>query len=172
MKRTLSLFVCLLLGYSLLAQEKFPIPPLGSEEKHIRAVSQAWVMAAAGMNYAKTKGTSPYEYGKYLGNLFAPSWGQGDNFDTYVRGSIFNLESFRDNTDTPLQIKENPDGSVSIVTADRMFHKYFPEGSPFASYSEFLEFIKGLNEPIANYMGGTMTMENRDGLLVFTYRKK
>jgi hypothetical protein len=172
MKRTLSLFVCLLLGYSLLAQGKYPIPPLGSEEKHVRAVSQAWVIAAAGINYAKTKGTTPYEYGKYLGNLFAPSWGQGNDFDTFVRGSIFNFESFRDDTDSPLQIKENSDGSVTIVTADMMWHKYFPDGSPFVSYSEFLELIKGLNEPIADHMGGTVTMESRDGHLMFTYRKK
>jgi hypothetical protein len=172
MKKSLSLLICILFAGVLIAQEKYPIPALSSDQKHERAVSQAWVLLASGMNFAKMHGISPFEYGKYLGNLFAPSWGDGNDFDQFVRGSIFNYESFRHVTDAPLQVKENPDGSVTVLTSEQMWHKYFPDGNPFASYNEFLEMIRGLNEPIANHMGATVTMESKDNQLIFTYRKK
>ena len=172
MKKILSALMCFLLAGALFAQEKYPIPSLSSDQKHGRAVGQAWVIAAAGMNFAKTKGVSPYEYGKYLGTLFAPSWGEGNDFDQFVRGSIYNYESFRHVTDPPLQVKENTDNSVTVVTSEQMWHNYFPEGNPFASYNEFLELVKGLNESIANHMGATVTMENQGNQLIFTFRRK
>jgi len=172
MRKLLLLLICILFAYPILAQEKYPVPVLNSDQKHGLVVGQAWVFAAAGMNFAKTKGVSPYEYGKYLGTLFAPSWGGGNDFDRFVKGVIYNYESFRQASDAPLQVKENQDGSVTVLTSEQMWHKYFPVESPFASYNDFLEFVKGLNEPIANHMGAITTMEGKDNQLIFTFRRK
>jgi len=172
MKKLLFLFICILFAYPIMAQEKYPVPVLTSDQKHGGAVGQAWAFAAAGMNFAKTKGVSPYEYGKYIGKLFAPSWGAGDDFDRFVNGAIYNFESFRHVSDTPLKVRDNPDGSVTVFTSEQMWHKYFPDGNQFASFNDFLEFIKGLNEPIADYMGASVTIENRDGQTIMTFRRK
>mgnify|MGYP001560046469 CR=1 FL=1 len=114
---------------------------------------------------------TPYEYGKYIGNLFAPTWGQGNNFEGYVKGAIYNM-SFLCPSDAGLVVKENEDGSVSIRTDDSIWHKFFPEGQGFASYDEFLDYMRGINEPIADHMGATITIKRQDTQLVFTLKKK
>jgi len=172
MKKYLTFIICLILTGSLVAQEKYPIPVRTSDQKHNRTLGQFCVASAAGINFAKAHGVTPFEYGKYIGNLFAPSWGAGNDFDAYVKGSIFNLENFRHVSDAVLTVKENQDGSVSIISNDKMWHKYIPDGNPYASYNEFLEYMNGLNEPIANHMGATFTTEIKDTLLIFTLKKK
>jgi hypothetical protein len=172
MKKYLTFIFCLLLCGNLAAQEKYPIPVRTSDQKHGRALSQFYACMAAGINFAKSHGVTPYEYGKYLGNLFAPSWGAGNDFEGFVKGSIYNLESFRHISDAALVVKENEDGSVSVITNDKMWHRYFPEGKGYASYDEFKDCMKGMYEPLGNHMGATLTQETRDTLLVYTFRKK
>jgi hypothetical protein len=53
-----------------------------------------------------------------------------------------------------------------------MMHKYFPDGNCNASYDEFLEYMKGINEPIADHMGATITLKRQDTQLLFTLKKK
>jgi hypothetical protein len=171
MKKYLTLVIFLLLAGSLLAQEKYPVPVLTGDQKHGNMVFQYWVMNAAGISFAKAHGVTPYEYGKYIGNLFAPTWGQGNNFEGYVKGAIYNM-SFLCPSDAGLVVKENEDGSVSIRTDDSIWHKFFPEGQGFASYDEFIEYMRGINEPIADHMGATITIKRQDTQLVFTLKKK
>jgi hypothetical protein len=172
MKKYLTIIICLFLTGILLAQEKYPIPVRTSDQKHGRTLSQFCLVSAAGINFAKANGVTPYEYGKYMGNLFAPSWGAGNNFESYVKGTIYNLENFRHVSDALLTVKENQDGSVSIISNEKIWHKYLPDGNPYASYTEFLEYMKGVNEPIANRMGATIVTEIKDTLLIFTLKKK
>ena len=107
-----------------------------------------------------------------MGNLFAPTWGAGNNFEAFVKGSINNIENFRHITDANLVVEEKNDGSLSIIMNDKMWHKYFPEGKGYVSYNDFNECIKGLMEPISNHMGATFSKETRDSLLIYTFRKK
>ncbi len=172
MKKALSLIICVLFSASLVGQEKYPIPVMTSDQKHGRTMSQVWVIAAAGMNFAKTRGISPYEYGKILGSQFAPSWGPGNDFEGFVKGSIFNFESFRHVSDPAIYVAENSDGSVTVLTPDIMWHKYFPDGNPFAAYNEFLDFSKGLFEPIADHMGARIEMTVKDPSVIYTFRRK
>lgn len=172
MKKCLTFFICLLLTASLLAQEKYPVPVRTGDQKHGRTLFQLYSTLAAGISFAKAHGVTPYEYGKYMGNLFAPSWGAGNDYEAFVKGSIFNIENFRHISDAGLIVEENNDGSVSIVTNDKMWHKYFPDGNGYASYDEFSECMKGLWEPLSNHMGATLSQETRDSLLIYTFRKK
>jgi hypothetical protein len=172
MKKYLAFITCLILACSLFAQEKYPVPVRTGDQKHSRMIYQYWALSAAGLNFAKTHGVTPYDYGKYMGNLFAPSWGAGNNFEAYVKGMIGNWESMRLATDPGLVIKEDKDGSVSISSNDKILHRYFPEGKSYSTYDEFREYFKGVNEPIADYMGAKVLLELKDTLIVFTMRKK
>ena len=172
MKKSLTIIICLVLTASLIAQEKYPVPVRTADQKHGRALFQFYSCLAAGISFAKAHGVTPYEFGKYMGNLYAPSWGAGNDYEAFVKGSIYNFESFRHVTDAALVVEENKDGSVSIIMNDKMWHKYFPEGKGYASYGEFNECMKGLMEPISNHMGATLSKENRDSLLIYTFRKK
>jgi hypothetical protein len=172
MKKIIFSVICILLAGNLLAQEKYPIPVRTADQKHGRTLSQFYWVDAAGIAFAKSKGVTPYEYGKYVGNLAAPTWGPGNDFEGLVKGIIYNLENFRHISDAPLIVKENEDGSVSITANDKMIHKYFPEGKSVVSYKEIMESMDGSLEPIANHMGAIITMETKDTLLVYTIRKK
>jgi hypothetical protein len=172
MKKYLSLIILMVLSLNLFAQEKYPIPVRTSDQKHSRAVSQVWVFIAAGINLSKAQGITPYDYGKSLGKMFAPSWGAGNNFDSYVKGVVFNYESLRNVTDSPIRVIENSDGSVSILQNEKAWHKYLPDGNPYASFNEVFECMKGANEPIADHMGATFRMELKDTLIVTTLKRK
>jgi hypothetical protein len=38
-------------------------------------------------------------------------------------------------------------------------HKYFPDGNCNTSYDEFIEYMKGFNEPVDDHMGATFEGE-------------
>jgi hypothetical protein len=172
MKKIVLSVICILMAVTLIAQEKYPIPVRTADQKHGRTLSQFYWVNAAGIAFAKSQGVTPYEYGKFCGNLAAPTWGPGNDFEGFVRGIIYNLENFRHVTDTPLIIKENEDGSVSIVASDKQMHRFYPEGKSIISYEEVKESMTGSFEPIAAHMGAIITMETKDTLLVFTLKKK
>ena len=172
MKKYLTFIICFVLACNLLAQEKYPVPILTGDQKSDRMLGQFWYLGAAGCNFAKTHGVTPNEYGKYIGNLYAPTWGAGNNFEDYVKGMIYNFECLRLNSDAGLVVKENEDGSVSIRLNDNFLKKLFPEGNGFASYDECVEFMKGINDPIADHMGATIKIEFQDNLMITTLKKK
>ena len=172
MKKYLILIICLVLAGKLNAQEKYPIPVLTGDQKHGRMIGQFWYLCAAGCNFAKAHGVIPYEYGKYIGNLYAPTWGEGNNFEGYVKGMIYNFECLRLSSDSGLVVKENEDGSVSIRLDGNFLKRLFPDGNGFASYDECVEFLKGINDPIADHMGATIKIEFQENLMITTLKKK
>jgi hypothetical protein len=172
MKKYLAFFTCLILACSLLAQEKYPIPVRSGDQKHSRMVYQYWALTAGGINFAKSHGVTPYDYGKYVGNMFAPSWGAGNNFEAYVKGMIANWESMRLATDPGFVVKEEKDGSVIVSANEKILHRYFPEGKGYSTFNEFIEYFRGVGDPIADYMGAKVQLEIKDTLIIFTMRKK
>ena len=96
----------ILLAGIVFGQGKFTVPELSFEQKHDRTNSQIPVFLAAGINFAKTQDVTPYEYGKKIGKLFAPTWDKEAGFDGYVNGMIYISESSR-TTD---------DGSSTIIS--------------------------------------------------------
>jgi len=172
MKKYLTFIICLVLAGNLLAQEKYPLPVLTGDQKHGRMLGQFWYLGAAGCNFAKTHGVTAYEYGKYIGNLYAPTWGEGNNFEGYVKGVIYNFECMRLNSDSGMVVKVNEDESVSIRLDGNFLKKLFPEGNGFASYDECVEFMKGVFEPISDHMGATIKIEFQENLMITTLKKK
>jgi hypothetical protein len=69
------------------------------------------------------------------------------------RRNISHAELTRSKSDPAILVKENGDGSVTILSNEKIWHRYFGEDNNMASYTEFMDFIKGLYEPIADHMG-------------------
>ena len=172
MKKYLTFIVCLVMAVNLIAQEKYPVPVRTSDQKLARMAYQYWTLTAAGINFAKTHGVTPYDYGKFMGNLFAPTWGAGNNFEGFIKGMIGNFESMRLISDPAIVVKEDNDGSVRISTNDKIYHRYFPDGKGYATYDEFREYFRGLSEPLADHMGAKVLIEVQDTMMVFTIKKK
>jgi hypothetical protein len=172
MKKYFAIILCLLITVNLLSQEKYSVPVITSDQKSESWAYQYWTMISAGVKFAKTQGVTPYAYGKYMGSLFAPSWGAGNNFEAYVRGMVFNFEAMHLTSDPKIIVKEDNDGSVEILTNDKIFHRYFPVGKGYATYNEFIEFFKGVSEPIADHMGAKTLIEIKDTIIVISIKKK
>lgn len=173
MKKSLLSLICVLFAAGLFAQTRYTVPARTVEQKHQNLVFQLYLAGfGGGINFAKAHGTSPFEYGAYLGKMFAPGWGEPNNFDALVNGWLMNLEDSRIADDPPLVVKENQDGSVSIAASEQMFHRYFPDGNQVASLTDYTDFMKGIFGEIGGYLGAKVSIENKDGLMVFTYMKK
>lgn len=172
MKKLLSIAICLVFVISVFGQEKFAVPERTAEQKHKRTMYQSWSIYAAGINYAKSQDVPAYEYGKYIGNLFAQSWNKENGFDGYVKGMIYNLENFRIDSDGQIIVEEKDDGSVIIKWPAISFKKYFPEGNPYASFQEAMDCMRGINEPIADYLGCTIIFEIFEDSIIYTIKKK
>jgi hypothetical protein len=173
MKRIILSLISISVAACLFGQQKYVVPVRTVEEKHQNLVFQFWLAGfGGGINFAKAHGATPYEYGAYLGKKFAPGWGDQGNFDNLVNGWLRNLEDSRVASDPPIVVNENQDGSVSITASERMFRQYFPEGNEIASFTDCLDCMRGIFTEIGGYLGANVNIENRDGLMVFTYLKK
>jgi hypothetical protein len=173
MKKILLALACIVLAASINAQSRYAVPVRTVDEKHQNLVSQLWIAGfGGGVNFAKAHGATPYEYGAYLGKLFAPGWGAPNNFDALVNGWLLNLEDSRVAGDPALVVKENQDGSVSITASEQMFHKYFSDGNEIISFTDYLDCLRGIFTEIGDYLGAKVNIDNKDGMLVFTYIKK
>jgi len=172
MKKLLSIAICLVFIGSAFGQEKFTVPERTPEQKHKRAMYQSWSIYAAGINFAKSQNISPYEYGKFVGNLFAQSWNKENGFDGFVNGMIYNWENFRIDSDGQLVVKAKDDGSVIIKYPAVMLQKYFPEGNPYASFQDALDCMQGVLESIAEYMGCTIIQEANEESIINTFSRK
>lgn len=172
MKKLLCLLLPLLFIGSLNAQERFTVPERTHDQKHQRTIYQSWSVYAVGINFAKSQDVSAYDYGKYVGSLFAQSWNKESGFDGFVRGMIFNYENFRTEADGEIVIVENDDGSVVVKFPAIMLKKYFPEGNPYASFQEALDCFQGMLENIGDYMGCTAIQEVVGETIVNTIKLK
>jgi len=53
-----------------------------------------------------------------------------------------------------------------------MWRRYFNDDNKVATMNEFIDFIRGIYEPIADHMGATAKVELKDGFMVLTLMKK
>ena len=158
--------------YLCYAQEKFTIPELTLEQKHNRSLFQLYSMMKVGIKFANSQGVAPYEYGKYCGSQFAKSWNQENGYEGFIRGMIYNWESFRSVQDDPLVPEEMDDGSVEIKLPLDMMKRYYREDDLYASFEEGLEAFRGMIEPIADRMGSVCKLEVIEEFIVYTISKK
>jgi hypothetical protein len=163
---------CIAIAASLLAQEKYPTPTIPLDQKFNRSVNQIWALTAAGINQAKANGISPYDYGRSIGKLYAPTWGNRD-FDGFVKGMLGNFEYLRTPQEKPAVAKVNPDGSVALITDDKVMHTYF-DRKPFnVNYEECLQYFNGILDVFASdIIHGKATYEHQDSVLVTTIRRQ
>jgi len=169
MKKLIITAALILFAGVAFGQGKFTVPELSFEQKHNRTNSQIPVFLAAGINFAKSQDVTPYEYGKELGKLFAPTWDKEAGFDGFVNGMIYISESSRTNDDGPIMIKENDNGSVTIISPPGVMSKY---GDTYATSEERYQCMNGILEQIADYMGCTFTREYTDQSFKTTIKKK
>ena len=172
MKKLLGICICLLLAGSLFAQEKFVVPERSPQQKHVRTTYMMWSWYSAGINFAKAQGVSAYDFGKYVGSVFAQTWNKEKGFDGFVSGMIYNWENMRFDSSPEIIVNEIDDGYVVVKTSAAIVKSYFPEGNPYASFEEGMDCMRGMLEQIGDYLGCTFSQEVTDEYIVNSFRKK
>jgi hypothetical protein len=170
MKKYFTFMICLLVTFNLFSQEKYSVPTRTDEQKFNRAMYVGWYWVGLSAKIAKEDGKDLYESGRRAGKIISPTWGKQNDLDGLVNGWIFNCANNKRAKDSAPAVRENADGSVTIITDDNSSHDYFPEGGLIA-YDEFLKYWKGILDVIAEYKGATMVMEHQDSVLVYTFRR-
>lgn len=82
---------------------------------------------------------------------------------------IYISESSRIADDEPIEIIENDDGSVTIISYPGLMSKY---GDGIATFEERCECMTGIMEQIADYMGCKITREDTKQSSKITIEKK
>lgn len=126
----------------------------------------------ATLAYAKTQGTSLEEFGRWWGDLFAPSWGQPGSYGPFevMRGMRRNFLSW---PDMQFEILSQTETSVS-ARINRPWTAYFGEDETWygVTLSEYETLNSMFTKRIAEYHGLVLT-EQRDGeYLVMTFSRR
>jgi hypothetical protein len=172
MRRIFVILFCFSLTSSLLAQEKYTVPDIRLEEKFDRILGQFWGIFATSVDFAKSQGITPYDYGKYLGKVFAPTWNKDAGFEGLVRGTLYNWENFKRDEDGKIQLQEMDDGSVVISVPRMAWDRYFSENFPPVSFKETMECMQGVSEEIATHLSAEIKQKITDEEIIFVLKKQ
>ena len=146
------------------------LPTYTTEQRWERASSQLTVILVAGIAYAKSIGQSPEEYGEFLGNLFAPGWGEpGSGSVKIIRGVRRNYLMW---PEAEFEITESTELSVTART-NRPWAKYFGEDHTWygVTLDEFDACLHVFNRQLAEYLGLQYQEQIKDGWLYITFSK-
>ena len=162
----------LFLGTSLInlsAQDGFSVPELTDDQKMEVLYQHVMSYATTGLAFAKTKGTSPREYGSFMGKQFTAFWDPSGGFPVLVNQMMYILAGMH--PDNQMEILEQNDQMIRfrLKNVDLMFR----QGPIFGvTYEELLETSYGIINEISQFMGaGFRHEQTADGWYVVTMEK-
>ncbi len=133
----------------LIAQQPFVVPEVTSEQKQEILYNHVIGYAVTGIGFAKSKGATPEEFGKYIGTQFTSFWNPADGFEAFANGMIFILAGM------------HPDNEMQIVAQSEKMVQFklknvdisFKNGPMFGvTYDEMLDCSEGIISVLANHM--------------------
>ncbi|GEM_PF-2570245 len=150
----------------------YKIPERTLAQKHNRSIFFANISIIVAISDAKKSGMSAVEYGNHVGNMFKTSWNRAAGFEGWVRGTLFNYESIRGDSDPPMEILSQ--------TLDRIQFKWkinyknmFQNDTYGVTFEEFQASFTEIHSVIGDYLGGTYNavVQADDWLLITLTRK-
>lgn len=155
------LFSSFLFITQLAAQEKFSVPQITPEQKQEILYNHVMGYATTGIGFAKTKGATPEEFGKYIGAQFTSFWDPASGFSAFANGMIFILAGM------------HPDNEMQIVAQNEKMVQFklknvdisFKNGPMFGvTYDEMLDCSEGIISVLANHMNTSFSHKIVDGI--------
>ena len=158
--KLLTFITVLILNSGLLfPQEKFNIPQVTTDQKIDILYDHVIAYAATGISFAKSKGTSPEDYGKFIGEKFSAFWNPEDGFEMLVNRLMFILAGMHPNNE--MQIVNQDENSITFKLKNVDFA--FKEGPIFnVFYQDFLDCSKGIISVLAQHMNATFEQNMTD----------
>lgn len=129
---------------------QFAVPQVTPEQEKEVLFNHVIAYCTTGISFAKLKGTSPKDYGEYMGNAFKPFWNPDEGFPAFANGLMFMLAGmYRDND---MQVLKQSDKMLCFKMKN--VDIAFQQGPAFGvTYEELLECSEGLLVVIGEYMG-------------------
>jgi hypothetical protein len=152
-------------------KQKIEFPQYTLEQKYERAEGNFVSHTLAGIAYAKSKGDTPDDYGKFIGELHGRGWQAGERnpIEYFVSGMNFNMNLFND---FQMEILEQSDSSIKA----RMNRKWENQIKKQAEYGvtldEFHNWLVHLWKAITNHLGLEYKQEFESDWITFTVIKK
>lgn len=168
-----SIFVILILLFSgtiLFAQQSFSVPEVSNDQEKEILYNHVIAYCATGITFAKTKGVSAEDYGKYIGEQFKPFWNPEQGFPAFAGTIMFILKGMH--PANQMQIIEQNESMVQfkMKNVDAMFQMGPAYG---ITYAEFLDCSNGILTMLADYMNSGFSQEmTKDGWYIATISKK
>ncbi len=170
MKSIAFIFICIFSVSLLHAQQPFSVPEVTNDQEKEILYNHVIAYCATGITFAKTKGVSPEDYGKYIGEQFKPFWNPEQGFPFFVGTIMFILKGMHPANE--MQILEQNEKMVrfKMKNVDAMFQMGPVYG---ITYDEFLQCSKGVLETLADYMKSEFKQEmDKNGWYVVTITEK
>ena len=169
MKSTIIFLLLLFSATTLFAQQPFSVPEVTNDQEKEILYNHMIAYAATGITFAKTKGVSAEEYGKYIAEQFKPFWSPEQGFPAFVNTIMFILKGMHPANE--MQILDQNENMVrfKMKNVDAMFQMGPAYG---ITYAEFLECSKGILTTLADYMNSNFKQETKDGWYIVTISKK
>ncbi|MBU8893572.1 MAG: hypothetical protein KOO66_12405 [Bacteroidales bacterium] len=166
---TLSFLLCLTFVFG----QNFTVPERTIEQKHNRVVWQTYGIIISEMSYAKSLGKTAEEVSIYTGNLFKTGWNQEGGFESFVKGVLFNFESFRLASEPAIEILQQSENQI-IFKVKNTSKSLFEKGDYYeVSYEEFNNWLLKVYQIIAEHMGAIYEQkEIEDDWIEITITKK
>ena len=137
----------------------FTVPKITPEQEKEILYNHVIAYSTTGISFAKTKGTSPIEFGEYVGSMFKAFWNPDDGFVAFANGLMFILAGM------------HPDNEMQIVEQDEKMIRFklknvdlaFKQGPAFGtSFEELLECSEGILSTLAEHMNVSFSHEVKD----------
>jgi hypothetical protein len=169
-----AILVIFILSGSILAQEieqKTEFPYLTLRQKWQRATNDLNLFIIAGISYVKSQGKPVTDFGKYLGELFAPNWEEvkGKGVLGFVEGIYKNWQVLRgfklrllSITKTSIEAKIQDIGEASLET-------WIESG---ITKEDYFRFYGQLMVTITDYLGLEYKQEVEEDWIYFTVTEK
>lgn len=149
---------------------QFSVPEVTPEQKQEVLYNHVMAYAATGISFAKAKGVSANEYGKYVGKQFTSFWNPAEGFPAIANGLIFILAGMHPNNE--MQITEQNEKMVrfKMKNVDMMFK----QGPVFGStFDEFMDCSYGIISVLAEHMNSAFSHNmTKDGWYEVTLAEK
>jgi K+-transporting ATPase A subunit len=169
--KSLTLLAALLFGIcTSQAQDGFSVPKLTEEQKSEVLYQHVIAYAVTGISFAKSKGTSAEDYGKFIGEKFSAFWNPDDGFPMLVNRLMYILVGMH--PDNQMKIVKQDDKSITFQLKN--VDLAFKEGPMFdVTYQDFLDCSEGIISTLAKHMNATFSHKmTDDGWYVATFVKK
>lgn len=133
----------------MLTQETFNIPELSNEEKREILYNHVIAYAITGIGFAKSKGSTPNEFGIYIGLQFVSFWDPNEDFQFFVKEMLKILNGIHPNNEMHIISQTDKMIKFKLKNVDL----WFQNGPVFGvSYDEYLECSHGIITALANHM--------------------